>query len=114
MAITGLVLLTALFFHDNAEFFAKAEEQRAKGAEWEWVGPQTRNPMTPAIPLINEGYLISIDATTNQVNIDLSKEELAKRKESWLCPVQEEEGGVLDKYRSLVTSASEGAVTTKK
>lgn len=54
MAITGLVLLTALFFHDNAEFFAKAEEQRAKGAEWEWVGPQTRNPMTPAIPLINE------------------------------------------------------------
>ena len=66
------------------------------------------------IALINDGDLISIDATTNQVNIDLSDEELAKRKESWLCPVQEEEGGVLDKYRSLVTSASEGAVTTKK
>ena len=66
------------------------------------------------IALINEGDLISIDATTNQVNIDLSDEELAKRKESWQCPVQEEEGGVLDKYRSLVTSASEGAVTTKK
>ncbi len=28
--------------------------------------------------------------------------------------VKDEEGGVLDKYRSLVTSASEGAVTTKK
>jgi dihydroxy-acid dehydratase len=66
------------------------------------------------IALINDGDLISIDATTNQVNIDLSDEELAKRKESWQCPVQEEEGGVLDKYRSLVTSASEGAVTTKK
>ena len=66
------------------------------------------------IALINDGDLISIDATTNQVNIDLSDEELAKRKESWLCPVHEEEGGVLDKYRSLVTSASEGAVTTKK
>ena len=66
------------------------------------------------IALINNGDLISIDATTNQVNIDLSDEELAKRKQSWLCPVQEEEGGVLDKYRSLVTSASEGAVTTKK
>ena len=66
------------------------------------------------IALINNGDLISIDATTNQVNIDLSIQELARRKESWLCPVKEEEGGVLDKYRSLVTSASEGAVTTKK
>ena len=54
MAVAGLVLFTALFFHDNAEFFAKAEEQQAKGAEWNWVGPQAREPDTLAIPLINE------------------------------------------------------------
>tara|TARA_X000001036_G_scaffold422420_1_gene445354 strand:- start:450 stop:662 length:213 start_codon:yes stop_codon:yes gene_type:complete len=54
MAIAGLVLITALFFNDNAEFFAKAEEQYEKGAKWEWVGPQARDPMTPAIPFINE------------------------------------------------------------
>ena len=66
------------------------------------------------ISLIKDGDVISIDAETNQINFDLSEEELKKRKESWVCPVKEEEGGVLDKYRSLVTSASLGAVTTKK
>ena len=66
------------------------------------------------ISLIKDGDVISIDAETNQINFDLSEEELKKRKESWACPVKEEEGGVLDKYRSLVTSASLGAVTTKK
>ena len=66
------------------------------------------------ISLIKDGDVISIDAETNQINFDLSEEELKKRKESWVCPVKEEEGGVLDKYRSLVTSASLGEVTTKK
>ena len=66
------------------------------------------------ISLIKDGDVISIEAETNQINFDLSEEELKKRKESWVCPVKEEEGGVLDKYRSLVTSASLGAVTTKK
>ena len=66
------------------------------------------------ISLIKDGDIISIDAETNQINFDLSEEELKKRKESWVCPIKEEEGGVLDKYRSLVTSASLGAVTTKK
>jgi dihydroxy-acid dehydratase len=66
------------------------------------------------IALIQDGDLISIDAETNQINLNLSEDDLAKRKDSWVCPVKDEEGGVLDKYRSLVTSASEGAVTTKK
>ena len=66
------------------------------------------------IAFIKDGDLISIDAETNQINFDLTSEEIQKRKENWVCPVKDEEGGVLDKYRSLVTSASEGAVTTKK
>ena len=66
------------------------------------------------IAFIKDGDLISIDAETNQINFDLTGEEIQKRKENWVCPVKDEEGGVLDKYRSLVTSASEGAVTTKK
>ena len=66
------------------------------------------------IAFIKDGDLISIDAETNQINLDLTDEEIQKRKENWVCPVKDEEGGVLDKYRSLVTSASEGAVTTKK
>ena len=66
------------------------------------------------IAFIQNGDLISIDAETNQINLDLTEEEILKRKDSWVCPIKDEEGGVLDKYRSLVASASEGAVTTKK
>ena len=66
------------------------------------------------IALIQDGDVISIDAETNQINLDLSEDELKRRKDSWVCTVKEEEGGVLDKYRTLVTSASVGAVTTKK
>ena len=66
------------------------------------------------IAFIQDGDLISIDAENNQINLDLTEEEILKRKDSWVCPVKDEEGGVLDKYRSLVASASEGAVTTKK
>ena len=66
------------------------------------------------IAFIQDGDLISIDAETNQINLDLTEEEILKRKDSWVLPVKDEEGGVLDKYRSLVSSASAGAVTTKK
>ena len=66
------------------------------------------------IAFIQDGDLISIDAENNQINLDLTEEEILKRKDSWVCPVNDEEGGVLDKYRSLVASASEGAVTTKR
>ena len=66
------------------------------------------------IAFIQNGDLISIDAETNKINLDITEEEILKRKDSWMCPVKDEEGGVLDKYRSLVTSASKGAVTTKK
>ena len=38
--------------------------------------------------------LISIDAETNQINLDLSEEEILKRKDTWVCPVKDEEGGV--------------------
>jgi dihydroxy-acid dehydratase len=66
------------------------------------------------IAFIQDGDLISIDAETNQINLDLTEDEILRRRDTWVCPVKDEEGGVLDKYRSLVTSASEGAVTTKK
>ena len=42
-----------------------------------------------------------------------AEKEMKERKESWECPKKNQEIGVLGKYRSLVTSASQGAVTTK-
>ena len=52
------------------------------------------------IAFIQNGDHISIDAESNQINLDVTEDEMKKRKESWVCPVGDEEGGVLDKYRA--------------
>tara|TARA_Y100000590_G_scaffold55712_1_gene58337 strand:- start:432 stop:2105 length:1674 start_codon:yes stop_codon:yes gene_type:complete len=65
------------------------------------------------LAFIRNGDLISIDAKSNQINVSISDKEMKIRRESWENPKNNEEIGVLGKYRSLVTSASNGAVTTK-
>jgi len=65
------------------------------------------------LALVRDGDSINIDASSNQINIAVSEKEMKERKESWECPKKNQETGVLGKYRSLVTSASQGAVTTK-
>tara|TARA_Y100001970_G_scaffold39270_1_gene48354 strand:- start:112 stop:765 length:654 start_codon:yes stop_codon:yes gene_type:complete len=65
------------------------------------------------LAFVREGDSISIDASSNQINVSISDKEMKKRRESWECPKNNEEVGVLGKYRSLVASASNGAITTK-
>lgn len=65
------------------------------------------------IALIKNGDEIEIDAKKMQVNLLVDKKELAKRKKAWKQPQSKDKRGVLAKYRTLVSSASEGAVTDK-
>ena len=65
------------------------------------------------LALVRNGDSINIDASSNQINIAISDKEIKERREAWECPKKNQETGVLGKYRSLVTSASQGAVTTK-
>ena len=65
------------------------------------------------LALVRDGDIINIDASSNQINIAISDKEIKKRMEVWECPKKIQETGVLGKYRSLVASASNGAVTTK-
>tara|TARA_Y100000746_G_scaffold182038_1_gene160114 strand:- start:163 stop:1452 length:1290 start_codon:yes stop_codon:yes gene_type:complete len=65
------------------------------------------------IALVRDGDSINIDASSNQINIAISDKEIKERMKAWECPIKNQEAGVLGKYRSLVTSASQGAVTTK-
>jgi dihydroxy-acid dehydratase len=64
-----------------------------------------------AIALINDGDIITIDAETNSINVDVTAEELAKRKEAWVAPALKFKKGVLYKYARSVSSASQGCVT---
>ena len=66
-----------------------------------------------AIALIEEGDIISIDIDNGQINVEISDEELAKRREKWQCPPCKIKKGYMAKYAGRVTSASTGAVVIK-
>jgi dihydroxy-acid dehydratase len=63
------------------------------------------------IGLIQNGDIITIDATNNRIDVDLKPEEIAERRSTWERPPQKELGGMLKKFRSLVSNASEGCIT---
>ena len=65
------------------------------------------------IGLLENDDLITIDAEKNELSLDLSEEEMTKRKNEWIKPAPKENRGVLAKYAKLVSSASEGAITDK-
>jgi dihydroxy-acid dehydratase len=63
------------------------------------------------IALVRSGDRITIDAEKNTLAVDVSDEELARRRSAWTMPPYKAERGTLAKYIRLVKSASEGCVT---
>ncbi|TVZ48168.1 dihydroxy-acid dehydratase [Olleya sp. Hel_I_94] len=63
------------------------------------------------IALVKDGDMISIDAETNSIVLEVSEEELQKRRQSWKAPDLKFKRGVLYKYAKTVSSASKGCVT---
>ena len=66
-----------------------------------------------AIALVENGDVITIDAVTRQISVNVSDEDMAQRKAKWVAPAAKYTRGVLAKYAKTVSSASEGAVTDK-
>ncbi|MEF8810264.1 MAG: dihydroxy-acid dehydratase [Bacteroidales bacterium] len=63
------------------------------------------------IALIRSGDTITIDATRNRIEVDLSNEELAERRKYWKQPAPKVTTGILKKYLDTVSTASEGCTT---
>jgi len=63
------------------------------------------------IALIEDGDAIVIDAQNKQLNVDVSEAEMSRRRSNWRRPPSPVKTGALAKYRAIVSSASEGAVT---
>lgn len=63
------------------------------------------------IALVKDGDIITIDAETNTITLEVSEEELKQRKQEWKAPKLKVERGVLYKYARTVSSASKGCVT---
>ncbi len=63
------------------------------------------------IALVQEGDSITIDAPERLLQLNVSDEELAKRRKEWKQPEPRYNRGVLVKYAKLVSTASRGAIT---
>jgi dihydroxy-acid dehydratase len=63
------------------------------------------------IGILKTGDTIRISAEDNTINVLISEEEIAKRKEKWIAPPLKHSKGILYKYAKTVASASKGCVT---
>jgi len=63
------------------------------------------------IALIKDGDEITISTDNNSIDLNVSEDELKKRKEQWKRPDPNYTDGALAKYASLVGSAAQGAIT---
>ena len=80
----------------------------SRGASIGHVSPEAA--VGGPIALIKEGDIIKIDIPNNSLNVDVSDEELAKRKEKWQPREPKITDGYLRRYAALVTSGNRGAV----
>jgi dihydroxy-acid dehydratase len=62
------------------------------------------------IALLEPGDIISIDIPNRRLDVELSEDELERRKAEWSCPPPKIDYGYLARYAYMVTSADTGAV----
>jgi dihydroxy-acid dehydratase len=63
------------------------------------------------IAALREGDIVTFDLEKRLLNVELSDEEIQQRLAEWTPPAPRYTTGVFAKYRALVSSASEGAIT---
>jgi dihydroxy-acid dehydratase len=63
------------------------------------------------IALVENGDVITIDADKNSLDVDVSEQELRRRREAWQMPPFKATRGTLYKYIKSVKDASNGCVT---
>ncbi|GGL54179.1 dihydroxy-acid dehydratase [Wenxinia marina] len=74
------------------------------------VGPEAAHG--GPIALIRDGDVVTIDARTGELSVDVADEDMAQRRADWAGPRQNEyASGALWKYARLVGGARQGAVT---
>ena len=62
------------------------------------------------IALVHEGDNITIDINAYSITLEVSDEELAKRRAEWKAPAPKVSTGYLARYAKLVSSADKGAI----
>ena len=80
----------------------------SRGASIGHVSPEAA--VGGPIALVEEGDIIKINIPEMTLHIDVSDEEMAKRKEAWKSRTPKVTTGYLARYASMVTSGNRGAI----
>jgi dihydroxy-acid dehydratase len=96
------------------EHVALLTDGRFSGATHGFMGGHVAPEAARGGPIaaVAEGDTITIDVDRKRLDVALDDDEIARRIEAYDAPVSPDATGVLRKYALLVSSASEGAVTT--
>ncbi len=84
----------------------------SRGASIGHVSPEAA--VGGPIALVKEGDIIKIDIDNHSINLDITDEEMAKRKAEWTPRKPNVTTGYLARYASLVTSADKGEILCNK
>ncbi len=106
-AIAGMGLGSSVALITDGRFSGAS-----RGASIGHVSPEAA--VGGPIALVEEGDIISIDIPALKIELKVSDEELAKRKENWTPREPKVTSGYLRRYASLVTSGNRGAILELK
>ena len=106
-AIAGMGLGSSVALITDGRFSGAS-----RGASIGHVSPEAA--VGGPIALVEEGDIISINIPENKLNVLVSDEEMAKRKEKWQPREPKITTGYLSRYRELVTSGNRGAILEVK
>ncbi len=104
-AVAGMGLDTSVALITDGRFSGAT-----RGASIGHVSPEAMagGPMA----LVQEGDIVHIDIPARRLNIEVTLEELEKRRSAWQAPQPKISTGYLARYSRMVSSASRGAVFT--
>ena len=102
-AIAGMGLGSSVALITDGRFSGAS-----RGASIGHVSPEAA--VGGPIALVEEGDIISINIPALTLNVKISDEELAKRREKWKPREPKVTTGYLSRYREMVTSGNRGAV----
>ncbi len=102
-AICGMGLDTSVALITDGRFSGAT-----RGASIGHVSPEAASGGN--IGLVREGDIISIDINNYKIELKVSDEELAKRREGWIPNEPKIKTGYLARYAKLVSSADKGAI----
>lgn len=102
-AIAGMGLGSSVALITDGRFSGAS-----RGASIGHVSPEAA--VGGPIALVKEGDIIKIDINANTITLDISDEEMDKRKAEWQPREPKVTTGYLARYASLVTSANTGAI----